>query len=414
MNPDHPRWSYPLLLVALIVWPFGSAPAAAPLAQDYTTVYHNPDPEYCVEAPGLVRLYDGGLLAVVPVVPREQWREERRVEHGVVHLLHSADGGKSWQPRAELPYYAAAPWLDRGALYLFAIKPRPGKRPSADLVLLRSADEGRTWPEPVTISVGDFWISQTAMIQRDRRVYWALDDLSYGMTGAPRLVAGDLSGDPMKPGAWRLSEPARIPKPSSSSADLKFAEQPVQHLEPNVIEVNGQLRLLTGMRFKRLASAGLCAVVDATDDGTRLGLKFRQLSAQPGAQLKACLVRDEVSGLFWATSNLSVESEDLFGWVKQEAERGRYKPAAGDRRFLMLSYGLDGLNWFPAGCVAQAGRLSQSFMDARPVIDGDDLAIIARASLQAPNQQDADDATFHRVRDFRSLALKLYPDGEGQ
>jgi hypothetical protein len=79
----------------------------------------------------------------------------------------------------------------------------------------------------------------------------------------------------------------------------------------------------------------------------------------------------------------------------------------------MLQYSLDGLNWFPAGCVAQAGKLSQSFMYARPVIDGDDLAIVARSSVHAPNQHDADDCTFHRVRDFRRLALKLVPEPEG-
>jgi hypothetical protein len=415
MNPDRTPRSCALLLAALLVaWPFASLPAAAPLAQDYTVVYHNADPECFVEGPGLVRLYDGGLLAVVPVVPREQWSEERRVDHGVVHLLHSADGGKSWQARCDLPYYSAAPWLDRGALYLFASKPRPSKRANAELVLLRSADEGRTWAEPVTLGIGDFWISQTAMIQRDRRLYWALDDLNTGYNGAPRLVAGDLSGDPMKPGAWRISEAARIPKPSSGSSDGKFAEPPIQHVEPNVIEVNGQLRLLAAMRFKRPQATGLCAVLDATDDAARLGLKFHHFSALPGGQLKSCLLRDEISGMFWATSNLPAESEDLFGWAKQEAGRGRYKAAAGDRRFLMLSYGLDGLNWFPAGCVAQGGRLAQSFMDARPVIDGDDLAIIARASIHGPNQQDADDATFHRVRDFRGLALKLHPEAGGE
>jgi hypothetical protein len=52
-------------------------------------------------------------------------------------------------------------------------------------------------------------------------------------------------------------------------------------------------------------------------------------------------------------------------------------------------------------------------MYARPVIDGDDLAIISRSSINAPNQHDAGCATFHRVRDFRRLALKLEPDAEG-
>jgi hypothetical protein len=62
--------------------------------------------------------------------------------------------------------------------------------------------------------------------------------------------------------------------------------------------------------------------------------------------------------------------------------------------------------------VAQAGKISQSFMYARPVIDGVDLAIIARSSINAPNQHDSDHATFHRVKNFRSLALKLTPEPE--
>ncbi len=77
----------------------------------------------------------------------------------------------------------------------------------------------------------------------------------------------------------------------------------------------------------------------------------------------------------------------------------------------MLMYGVDGLNWFQAGCVAQAARISQSFMYPRPVIDGADLAILSRTSVNAPNQHDADYATFRRVHDFRRLALNLVPEG---
>src|SRR5262245_2629435 len=48
------------------------APAAGPepLAQGYSVVWHNPDPEYYVEGSGLVRLDGGDFVAVVPVVPR--------------------------------------------------------------------------------------------------------------------------------------------------------------------------------------------------------------------------------------------------------------------------------------------------------------------------------------------------------
>ncbi|MFN0077623.1 MAG: hypothetical protein ACKVY0_14225 [Prosthecobacter sp.] len=71
-----------------------------------------------------------------------------------------------------------------------------------------------------------------------------------------------------------------------------------------------------------------------------------------------------------------------------------------------------GLNWFQAGGIAQAAKLSQSYMYGRPVIDGDDLAILCRSSVNAPNQHAADYTTFHRVRDFRKLALKLVPEPE--
>jgi len=95
---------------------------AEPLAQDYTVVFHNPDPEYYVEGPGLVRLDDGALVAVVPVVPREQWSAARLSEHSVTHILRSGDGGKIVAAARDLPYYSAAPWTHRGTLYLFANK----------------------------------------------------------------------------------------------------------------------------------------------------------------------------------------------------------------------------------------------------------------------------------------------------
>jgi hypothetical protein len=120
--------------------------------------------------------------------------------------------------------------------------------------------------------------------------------------------------------------------------------------------------------------------------------------------------------MFWATANLVVDSQGVNDWWSKAEKQGVVRYASGlggnDRRFLMLLYGIDGLNWFQAGCIAQAPKISQSFMYARPVFDGDDLAIIARSSVNAPNQHDADYATFHRVKDFRKLALKLTPEPE--
>ena len=91
--------------------------------------------------------------------------------------------------------------------------------------------------------------------------------------------------------------------------------------------------------------------------------------------------------MFWSTANLVVDGLRTYDWWVEGEKRGNVAFGSGvggnDRRFLMLQYSLDGLNWFQAGCVAQAAKISQSFMYVRPVIDGDDLAIICRSSINA-------------------------------
>ena len=75
----------------------------------------------------------------------------------------------------------------------------------------------------------------------------------------------------------------------------------------------------------------------------------------------------------------------------------------------MLSYSLDSLNWFQAGCIAKAEKMRQSFNSPIMAIDGKDMIILSRTSLDAGNFHDSDLATFHRVRDFRSLAMDIQP-----
>jgi hypothetical protein len=388
---------------------------AKPLAQDYTVVFHNPNPEFYVEGPGLAHLDDGSFVAVVPVVPREPWSAERRATQSVTHIMRSTDGGKTWQPASGVPYYSAVPWVHKGALYLFANKGGIKSR-NDDLLLLRSTDGGKTWSPPVTLFTGHYWNCHTGMVIRNDRLYWAVDDLSLGNKRGPCLLAGDLSGDPMSPQAWRLSKPVPFPGVPDAMTNPKLAGLTSQYLEPNVIEVAGRVRVLATVKPKRQSTAGLAAVFDVEDDGTKLDLKFTQYYPMPGGQLKFCVLRDEKSQMFWATANLVVDSQGVNDWWAKAEKQGVVRYASGlggnDRRFLMLLYGIDGLNWFQAGCIAQAPKISQSFMYARPVIDGDDLAIIARSSVNAPNQHDADYATFHRVKDFRKLALKLTPEPE--
>lgn len=388
-----------------------SAPAkrAAPLAQEYVAVHHNPDRERYIEGPGLVKLDDGALVAVVPVVPRGQWSEARRATTSRTHIVRSDDAGVTWRQVSELPYYSAVPWLHRGKLYLFANKGGTKVR-NDDLLLLRSDDGGATWSEPVTLFTGHFWNCHTGMVVRDDRLYWAIDDLAAGPRG-PCLIAGDLSRDPMDPKAWRISKPVPFFGVPQELINPKFGKPRGMYLEPNVIEVRGRLQVLLAVKPNNQSTANLVAVFDALDDGEKLELRFVQYSPMLGGQLKFCVLYDDVSKMFWATANLVVDSQGRYDFYKPK--EGKYRGLANggnDRRFLMLLYGLDGVNWFQAGCIARATEIGKSFMYARPVIDGDDLAVISRSSVDAPDNHDADFATFHRVRNFRDLAMNLYPD----
>lgn len=369
----------------------------APLAQDYTKIYHNPDPRVYVEGCGIARMPDGTLVAVVPVVVRHATLTEvgsRGIIPSITHIVRSTDGGQSWQEVSQLPYYSAAPWIHNGTLYLFAMKEGTRYR-NDDLFLLYSDDDGRTWSDPATLFRGHFWNAHTSMVMRDNRVYWAFCDipsrLQYGPPQRrPRVIAGDLSMDPMDPRSWRLSDPVDFPVVPKEL--IYPMSDPRSHaLEANVIEVDGKIRLVSTVKPRGRDSderfhitTNLSAVFDVDDNGEQLDVKFIQYHPRPGGHLKSFTIWDEETQMFWLVANL---------------ERSR--------RFLMLFYGLDGLNWVQACCVAQARKSHQSFHYPSMIIDNDDLAIISRSNIDGPNQHDADHATFHRIRNFRQLALDL-------
>lgn len=390
--------------------------SAGHLAPDFTIIYRNDDPKLYVEGCGLVRLGKESFLAVVPIVPRSEYTKEMRVAHSHTHLLRSDDGGKSWQELAVLPYYSARPWLHGGSLYLFAFEPGP-KRRNDDVVLLKSEDGGKTWSQPVQLFDGHFWNCQTGMVERDGKVYWVFDDISggNGPERVHRVIAGDLSANLMDPKSWRISNGVPFSGIPPLLSNPAYANLDDRHLEPNLIDLRGKLRVISSMKPDRQATANLVALFDVEDNGKNLELKFLQYHPMVGGHLKFCIIRDEVSKMFWATANFGVDTQETNEWYAAARKQGGFRQestAGDDRRFLMLLYGVDGMNWFQAGCVAQAKKLSQSFMYGALVVDGDDLAIISRTSINAPHQHDADHATFHRVRDFRRLALNLYPDPE--
>lgn len=280
----------------------------------------------------------------------------------------------------------------------------------ADWLIMRSDDEGRTWTDPVTLFKGKYWNCQTNMVQRNGHLYWAMNDMKHSWY-AHVAVACDLKKGLLNPAAWRMSNAVEPPFPDlcsrtpKSSKRWKGLSSGLMCLEPNVVQVGDRLMALSRASMSNYSTANLGLVFDITDDSGVLSLEFTQYYPIPGGQCKFFIMHDEETELFFMLTNLVTDSQDAFKLRPKNFHGG----AGNERRLLFLYYGRDALNWFPAGCVAKMPSMLQSFMYPSAVIDGDDIALISRTSKNGPHKHDADLCTFHRIRDFRKLAMDLRP-----
>ena len=396
--------------------------SAEPLAQEYVEVARPPSPQVFTGECALTHLPGGDLLA--------SYRLFSRPDHPrwSFNLSRSRDGGQSWEPLPALDLCDGLPFVHDNHLYLLANNVgnvgvnragepiHGGPQAGRDIVISRSDDEGQSWHEPITLFEGSFWNAPTGTAVANGHLYRAFD-LPDPEAGNPDAVgrsvvvaAGDLSQNLLDPAAWRISPPVAFPGvPNSLKRGLYERYDDNRWLEPNVVCVGGKLRVLSRVRIDRMATAGMCTVCDLNDDGRRLSCRFVQFHPMPGGQCKFYIVYDDTSNLFWTPANQPTNTQDL-EWDRKLKARGFHQTPGNERRFLMLFYSLDALNWFQAGCIAMSPNPLQSFHYAAPLIDGDDLLILSRTSRNASNQHDSDLVTFHRVKGFRNLALNLHPD----
>ena len=245
-------------------------------------------------------------------------------------------------------------FMHRDRLYLLCNRPGRG-----DIVVTASDDEGATWGEPVTLFAGRFWNTFTPHAVRDDTLYWALGAPNAGgnfnRTGSRiAVVAGNLAAaDLLDRSCWRISPYLAYPgTPAGLSAGLRddvaqgevypadgddltasFPDRPADHgdhwLEPNVVNVNGRVRVFVRLRIDRQTTAHLCAVCDVADDGEEIELRFTQLHPLPG-NCYFHIIRDEPNGYYWAATSLPTRTQDL-EWGREMAARGLLKGRAGQR-----------------------------------------------------------------------------------
>jgi hypothetical protein len=310
-------------------------------------------------------------------------------------------------------------FVHEGRLYqiLTPNRPESDKRtffdrdPAGRIWISYSDDEGVTWSEPALVLKGvPPYTSggEAAMVVHKGRLYLTLSN-RYQKLAA---VCCDLGKGVLNPDAWRISELVEMPIPAELTHGTYSDGSTMRCLEGNVVEVGGRLLVIARAVINRYGTANMGAVFEIHDDGEGpLRFEFLQLYPIPGGQCKFYIKYDPVSKLYWMTSNLPSNSQDLIGLSNTSIGQDIAQRRTGtfslreDRRLLTLWYSLDSLNWIPAGWIAKADGWAQSFMYPVFVFDDDDLLVVARSG----NFHDTDLTTFHRIRNFRNLAVSLIP-----
>ena len=379
-----------------------------PLAQDYVVAARSPDPETYVYEPSLTVLPGGGLLGTYEYMAVSDDLTGGK-QNSWFRLCLSRDEGRTWKELPPLDLHSGMPFVHNDELYMLGH--RIGRR---DIVILHSADEADSWSEPVTLFTGIYWNAPAGIAIRDGFLYRAFGCPAADNAGDIRwthsaVIAGDLSRDLTAPDAWRMSEKAVYPGTPGELHRGICPDVPDTCLEPNVVNINRKLRVLLRIRIDGQNTAGMCAVNDLDDDGVNLDYRFGQLYPMPLGHNKFHILYDAPSGLFWACGSMVTDTANpIDGRLRA---RGYDGAGGNERRLLMLCCSLDAHNWFQAGCIAMSRDPLEAFNYPAPAVFGDDLLVLSRTTKgRAVNQAKSNLITFHRIRNFRSLALDIKPD----
>ena len=432
-----------MMLLALTAWEMKAENPnrIRPLADEYVTVCRSPNPTnvWCY-TPGICRLDAGRLVVTCDLGGKGVPEGEPRGR-----IFVSDDHGATWRETGRFPMRHARPFTAGGRLYVLGH--------SGDLGVVRSDDGGETWSGVSFLTRGEKWHQSACNVWHAKgNAYLVMErkvpsdpprDFGWGVNRlAPVLMRAKETDDLTRRESWTFAESFPFdsvfggnPDPELEpfgipwyTAFTKFGEggrppdrpdsQPIGWLETNVVQImdpnhvwydpNGNtFHLFMRTNTGGSGYAALAKVTECPDGTMKTSLERAPSGVRalfvpfPGGQMRFHVLWDGRTRLYWL---LSTQATDTM-CRHDRLPKGRYNLPYDERQRLQLSFSRNMMDWCFAGLVAAGKTVVESRHYAAMAIDGDDLAIVSRSGdVNAASPHNGNMITFHRVKDFRSLA----------
>ena len=361
---------------------------------------HPKDPIYAFSgqylcSPSLVKLREDTYLASMDVYAFN-------APQNLSLLFMTKDGGTTWNYVCDLfPCFWGKLFVHKDTLYMLATTTEYG-----NLVIGCSRDDGQTWSAPVTLLTGagsnthrGIHKAPMPVVEYDGRLYTAIEYGSWATGGhAMGIVSIDADSDLMVAKNWQCTD--FLPyNPTWPGAERN---SPKGSVEGNVV-ISPEGEILNIMRYNTSGTPGKGKALVLTADvgNPEAALQFKKIIPFNGANSKFELQRDPVTGTYWAIVNEVI-----------------YNRAASARNVLSLAFSEDLEHFEIVLRILDYRNQNMDFVGFQYpsfLIDGDDICLLSRTAYGgAANFHDANQITFHRIRNFRQYGKNYGQANEGR
>lgn len=338
-------------------------------------------------SPSIVKLPDGALLASMDVYAS-------KAPQNLSLVFRSDDSGATWHYLTELfPCFWGKLFVHKGDLYMLAMSTEYG-----DILIGKSTDGGQTFCLPEVLFRGSCAFAEKGLhkapmpvTEHAGRLWTAIDFGAWSMGGhSSCLLSVDANADLLTADNWTLTKPLAY-SPHWAGA-VKGPSRGL--LEGSaVVSPDGEIFNFLGYRTGDCVPDRDRAVLLKGDiDNPENKLEFYKTVDFYGNRAKFSVLYDKVSGMYFSIVN-----------------RLRGENTRGMRNIASLSVSPDLEHWRVV-----CDLLDYSAQDTEKVafqyvdflFDGDDLLFLSRTAFNnAASFHNSNYCTFHRVADFRKLAM---------